>query len=311
MLPSQKEIIVIGAGMAGLIAARTLAEAGRRVTLLEASGRIGGRIFTVREGNEVIELGAEFIHGKPPELWALIEEGGLETYELGGPHLSFEDGHLRHDSSEESEEERFGILEKLRHRTGADISFADYLSQQVLPDEVRQSAIGYVEGFNAADHRIIGVASLAMQQAAEDAIEGDRLFRIRAGYDRLPIFLADKFTAADGRIRFNTAVEQVEWAPRNVAVHAKFGGQRIVYDAAQAVIALPLAVLQQQAVEFNPVPHPVLQARRLRMGNVRRFTLLFRKTFWTDPIPKPNTAADSYSGDFSFLFAFASMPPVW
>ena len=104
-----------------------------------------------------------------------------------------------------------------------------------------------------------------MQQAAEDAIEGDRLFRVRDDYDRLPLFPADEFTAGGGRILLATAVEQVEWAPGNVAVHANFGGQRIVYDAAQAVIALPLAVLQQQAVEFNPVPHPVLQtcARRI------------------------------------------------
>ena len=57
---------------------RTLAEAGRQVILLEASSRVGGRIHTIRDGDEVIELGAEFIHGKPPELWSLIEEANLE-----------------------------------------------------------------------------------------------------------------------------------------------------------------------------------------------------------------------------------------
>ena len=64
-------ILVIGAGIAGLSAARALAETGRPVTLLEAAPRIGGRIHTLHEqspaGDEVIELGAEFIHGRPPD----------------------------------------------------------------------------------------------------------------------------------------------------------------------------------------------------------------------------------------------------
>src|SRR6185437_8706347 len=142
--------------MAGLTAARSLAEAGRRVTVLEAAPRIGGRIFTMRAGEEIIELGAEFIHGKPPELWSLIKEAGLETYESTGPHLSYEDGRLVSGASEEAEEDaRFAVLEKLEAWTGPDLTFADYLAQQSFSDELRDGAIGYVEGFNAADHRII------------------------------------------------------------------------------------------------------------------------------------------------------------
>ena len=184
--------------MAGLIAARTLAEAGRQVTLLEACGRVGGRIHTIRDNNEIIELGAEFIHGKPPELWSLIEEAGLETYELDGAMLSYEDGKLQ---ARDEEEESTPILDKLETWTKPDISFADYLTQKQIPDEEKQSAIGYVEGFNAADHHLISIASLGLQQSAEEAIEGDRLFRIRDGYDRLPKFLAEKFTAAGSHPR--------------------------------------------------------------------------------------------------------------
>jgi monoamine oxidase len=60
------DVVVIGAGMAGLTAARALAEAGQKVLLLEAQDRIGGRILTRHVGDEAIELGAEFIHGRPP-----------------------------------------------------------------------------------------------------------------------------------------------------------------------------------------------------------------------------------------------------
>jgi monoamine oxidase len=295
--------------MAGLTAARALAEAGRNVTVIEAGSRVGGRILTVREAGEVMELGAEFVHGRPPELWALIDEAGLETYEIEGPHLSFKDGKLTPDEGEESEEEeRIAILDKLEARMGADISFADYLAERGVSDEVRQSAVGYVEGFNAADHRVIGVASLGMQQAAEDAIEGDRIFRIREGYSRLPEYVAEKLIHAGGTIAFGTLVERVEWHAGHVHVEANFRGAPVVYEAGRAVITLPLGVLQQKAVEFVQVPDPVREAQRLRMGQARRFTLLFREKFWAT-----EDAATQVEGlgDFSFLFAFENMPPVW
>src|SRR5690242_3911708 len=133
----QSDILIIGAGISGLAAARTLAEAGRRVTLLEASNRVGGRIHTIRKANEIIELGAEFIHGRPPQLWQLIEEASLETYELDGSMLTFEDGRLQ---SRDEEEEATPILEKIDPLTGPDLTFAEYLAQHPMPDDQRRAA---------------------------------------------------------------------------------------------------------------------------------------------------------------------------
>src|SRR5882724_10463560 len=95
------DTVVIGAGVAGLAAARLLASAGQRVAILEARDRVGGRIFTQRatvagsRDTLAIELGAEFIHGLPPETWGLVEEAGLATYELQGSNLSFTDDRLQ------------------------------------------------------------------------------------------------------------------------------------------------------------------------------------------------------------------------
>src|SRR6201985_3084567 len=105
------DVVVVGAGMAGLTAARTLAEGGLKVLVVEAQDRIGGRIWTRRVGDETIELGAEFIHGRPPELWALIEEAGLETYERGGSQVCFEDGAL--SDCGDGMGEGFGVLVEL------------------------------------------------------------------------------------------------------------------------------------------------------------------------------------------------------
>ena len=294
--------------MAGLTAARTLAESGRPVTLLEASSRVGGRIHTIRDNNEIIELGAEFIHGKPPELWDLIEEASLETYELDGAMLSYEDGQLQaHDEQEESTP----ILDKLETWTKPDITFAEYLAQKQIPDDEKQSAIGYVEGFNAANHHLISIASLGLQQSAEEGIEGDRIFRIRDGYDRLPQFLAEKFTAASGTLTLNSLVERIDWTPNHVRIEAKERktAPPITHEAVQAVITLPLGVLQQQSVTFSPTPDALHEASRLRMGHALRFTLVFREPFWKNL--QPDAPLSKQLNDLSFLFSFASMPPVW
>src|ERR1700679_1989687 len=103
MTDKTHDVVVIGAGMAGLTAARKLAEAGVEVLVIEAQDRIGGRILTEHVGGEAIELGAEFIHGRPLELWALIDEAGLETYERGGAQVCFEDGVLVDCGSEMEE----------------------------------------------------------------------------------------------------------------------------------------------------------------------------------------------------------------
>src|SRR5580692_5385678 len=85
------DVVVIGAGISGLAAARTLAEKGVRVSLVEARDRVGGRIYTLpaANGSLPLELGAEFIHGLPPELIDLVDEAGLTRFELEGDTRCF------------------------------------------------------------------------------------------------------------------------------------------------------------------------------------------------------------------------------
>src|ERR1700720_3926707 len=135
MTDNTHDVVVVGAGMAGLTAARSLGEAGLKVLVVEAQDRIGGRIWTRHVGDEAIELGAEFIHGRPPELWALIDEAGLETYERDGSQVCFEDGALRDCSA--GMDEVFEPLEKLENFSGPDMSFAEYLEREKIATEER------------------------------------------------------------------------------------------------------------------------------------------------------------------------------
>ncbi len=291
---------MIGAGMAGLMAARKLAEAGRHVLVLEARDRVGGRIRTFREQGEVLELGAEFIHGHPEELWELIHEAGLRTYALDGKNLCHKNGKLKKC---DEQGEVFKFLNGLEKWKGVDLAFADYPPLAKLPPEKQEEVINYVQSFNAADYRRIGVHALAVQQRAEEEIAGGEVFRVLDGYDRVPEFVANKVREAGGRIELSRTVEKIVWERGRVQVFVRDGGELAQYSAEQAVIALPLGVLQNLGVIFDPVPAALIAARQLAMGPVRRFTLLFRERWWA--------AHDQKLSKLSFLFAHDSMPPVW
>ncbi len=98
-------MLVLGAGIAGLAAARALAERGMRPLVLEARDRVGGRIHSLQTSEGVVELGAEFVHGKDAQLWALIDEAKAETVERDGAMLrETASGELMQD---EDVEERF------------------------------------------------------------------------------------------------------------------------------------------------------------------------------------------------------------
>ncbi|HKR28102.1 MAG TPA: FAD-dependent oxidoreductase, partial [Acidobacteriaceae bacterium] len=232
MAAGAHDVLLIGAGMAGLAAANSLASSGLRVLLLEAQHHIGGRVLTRRIGDQVIELGAEFVHGRPPELWSLIEEAGLAVREREGTRLSFHDGALHTDGEID---DTFEPLADLKNFDGPDLSFAEYLNRKPLPPEQRGALIGYIEGFNAADHRQISTASLAVQQQAEDAVDGDRLYHVVGGYDQLAHYLAGRITARRGSIRLGERAREIRWRSGRVTVLT--GNDS--FTAPQAVIAVP------------------------------------------------------------------------
>ncbi len=288
------DVIVLGAGIAGLAAGRALAEAGKRTLVLEARDRVGGRILTrhVADAGAPVELGAEFIHGRPPQLLALLAEAGLKTYEAAGEQLCFHEGKLRPCPDDVG---AWALLDRLSP-DGPDESFEAFLARSGAGAEDAARARDYVEGFNAADARRIGTVGLARQQAAEEAIGGGVNSRVTHGYVALPEYVRDRALAAGAELRLLTPVEAVEWQPGACTVHAR--GRS--WTAPKLICTLPLGVLQARAVRFAPEPALLAYAQAVAPGQVQRMVFQFRDRFWAAENP-----------DMHFLFASPLHPPTY
>ena len=287
-MKSAYDVVVIGAGAAGLAAAVRLTEAGRSVLLLEARDRIGGRLHSRHEPGLAapVELGAEFVHGAAPTTRHWLERFGLEAKDIAESHWRIQDGRLT------SAEGYFDDVQLAfrRHRSQAshDISFAEFLSgplKDELSVQARLSALGMAEGFDAADPRRASALSIVEEWTNEsfiDAAQG----RVATGYSSLLDGMARALPANLCKLQMHSVVHKIRWERGSVEVEARCLGKPFVAIAPRAVITVPLGVLQSSAGEtghiaFEPALDMKAHAlRSLESGPVIKVMLRFRSPFW-------------------------------
>lgn len=310
MTAQTPDVIILGAGAAGLAAARRLTAAGRTVTVVEARDRLGGRIHTLRPAGwpVPVEAGAEFIHGLPEETWQAVRSANLVAYQVA--ESSF---HSPHGKPQPLDfDDAWGtIFERLQKFARDDLSFAEFLKQHCsdVPPENAAHATAYVEGFNAADSRQISTKWLVASDAATGQGGDASAFRLVNGYDAIVSWLADGAAPEKCEFRLSNVVKSVHWQPGDVRIElaSASGSPLEPIRAPLAIVTLPLGVLRAPpgtpgAVQFVPdLAEKWSASAALRMGPVVKLIVRFREPFWDR----------EHLDDLGFLHAPDEPFPTW
>jgi monoamine oxidase len=291
--------VVVGAGAAGLTTARELARAGKRVTILEARDRCGGRIWPLppEEFGYPAEGGPEFVHGAAPLTRALMREARLPLQPRGGTRWSTRNGAL---SLDESSTPHMGLFYRALEEVKADLPIAEFLERHFADRryaELRRSVTRTVEGYDAADPWRFSTLALRDEWMARDDGEHGR---ITGGYGALIEFLASECRKHGAGLHLGAAVAAIEEAGERVAVHCH-DGAAFEADAAILTVSPPLLseiVLPPAARERAAV------AADIGFGNVVKILLRFATKWWADHRGRE-------LADLSFLISDATVPTWW
>jgi monoamine oxidase len=296
--PNAQHIVVIGAGAAGLMAARELARAGRRVTLLEARDRCGGRIYPLpnAEFGYAAEGGAEFVHGEAPVTHGLLREAGLKLLPIQGTPRTIEDGEfLRRDVQAPHQAE----LQKALQDLTEDLTVAEFLRRHFaspLYGGLRRSIERMAEGYDAADPE--RASTLALRDEWMDG-GNHAQGRIIGGYGALVEFLTAECRHHAVAIYLGAAVSAIEATDGGVLVRCA-NGDAHTGDAVILTVPLPL---------LNRIALPAAERERaeaaanIGFGNVIKILLRFETAWWLDQ------RRDLV--DLTFLLSDATIPVWW
>lgn len=267
------DVIIIGAGAAGLAAARALDADGRAPLVLEARARVGGRIWTDRTHGPV-ELGAEFIHGDLACTWAAVRAAGLRTAPWGS------DRHFACGGAVLPADDPLGarvlqLYEAVSAYAGPELSAAALLGGMASPaDPALTLALRWLANLEGAEPDRLSAAAFAYERAHSTNGQGN--FHLLDGYDCVVAHMA-----AGLNIRLGSPVAALRWEPGTAALTLA-DGERL--EARCVLLTVPLALLQAGQIAFAPA----LPAERLAaiaaipMGHVTKLALWFDRQLWPD-----------------------------
>lgn len=302
------DVVVVGAGVTGLTAAHRLHQAGRRVVVLEARDRVGGRLWTDVVDGVRLELGGQWVSPDQTALLGLLDELGLETYPryregasvyvgADGVRRTFVGEQVPVAASTEAEMTRLtALLHDLSLRMDPSrpwelpeaaeldtVSFADWLARHSDDAEARDN-IGLYIGpamLTKPNHAFSALQAVLMAASAggfEHLVDADFILdkRVKGGLQRVPLALASLLPA--DAVRLGTPVSRIEWTDSGVVVDA--GGPRL--RSTRVVLAIPPTLVSR--VGFSPALPPLQAQLRQHQsfGLVIKLHVTYPTPFWRD-----------------------------
>jgi monoamine oxidase len=278
-------VVIIGAGAAGLAAAKKLKAKNIRFRILEARPRIGGRIFTVTEPslNYPVEMGAEFFHGKRSLPLALAKKLKLNPRLLPGLLYRVTKDAVTEDSGRWKRMEK--IMHQLRLPAGPDLSIEAAIEKiRPIPEDLEalDAVKKFIQGFNAAD-----LAKYSTRAFWHEEMEGGHdqtvSYRVAGGYGPILNYFGNHLAYEE--LSLGTEVTRVVWKKGHVEIysHGKDHHPLPTIYAKKCLITLPVSLLKTEAVTFSPSLHEKKEALSLiEMGHAARLVFRFRSPFWLD-----------------------------
>ena len=301
----EADVVVVGAGLAGLTAARELSAAGASVVLLEARDRVGGRTLNEELGDgQVVEVGGQWIGPTQDRLAALAQAVGIETYPtyIKGEHLVEYEGRVRRYTGENPKLGPHVVadllqaqakIERLAKRVPLDApwdtpdaekldsqTFWSWMRRNVYTAGGRSMLEAAIEGVWAAEPRDVSLlhvlfytrsgSGLASLLGTEGGAQQDRFV---GGSQLISLRVAEGLGDA---IRLGAPVRRIEHGPDGVTVHAD--GQ--VARGRRAIVALPPALAGR--ISYDP-PLPGLRdqlTQRMPQGTVIKCMAVYDEPFW-------------------------------
>ena len=314
---AKRDVVIVGAGVAGLAAAEVLGREGLTVAILEARSRVGGRIRTqrIRGWPLPVELGAEFVHGARPEVLEIAREAGLLVDRL--PDAHFEADGSRRLKPLDDVWALFDRMTRKMRRSGRDRSVADFLrSRRDLSGRQRRLLASIVEGYDAAP--LDRASEHALSTAGEPPAGRDERaqFRVVSGYAGVPAWLESRLDGRRCRIYRSSPVESIRWRRGEVVVRTQGGA---MFRAPRAIVTVSAGVLKARtgergSIAFDPDPAPLRRALEgLEMGDVAKLVLRFRRAFWQEDafVSRLSTARSRSGGELGFLYSSDAPFPTW